>query len=100
MFSAPHSPPVSRLGAHKELGGDTAGTGDSMYPAEYSISYGNTELGEQEGSRGAFSDGVRVPKSLLSVIELGFLGVGWTPPYPWEIVNDLLCLCVRLLLYL
>lgn len=46
------------------------------------------------------SDGVCVPKSLLRVIELGFLGVVWTPPYPWAMVNDLLCLCARLLLYL
>lgn len=26
---------------HKELGGDTAGTGDPTYPEEYYISYGN-----------------------------------------------------------
>ena len=39
-FSAPHpAPPASRLGVHKKLGGDTAGTADPKWPKGYPTSY-------------------------------------------------------------
>ena len=39
-FSASHpTPQASRLGVHKELGGDTAGTADPNWPKGYSILY-------------------------------------------------------------
>ena len=39
-FSASHTiPPVRRLGVHKKLGGDTAGTADPNWPKGYSIPY-------------------------------------------------------------
>lgn len=28
-------------------------------------------------------------------MEPGLLGVGWTPPYAWGVVNDLLYLCAQ-----
>ena len=40
-FAASHTtPPARRLGVHKKLGGDTAGTADPTWPKGYSIPYG------------------------------------------------------------
>ena len=47
--------PASRLGAHKKLGGDTAGTADPNWPKGYSIPYDvaqHIKLGEEEGRGG------------------------------------------------
>lgn len=48
------TPPVSRLGAHKELGGDTAGTVHPNCPKGYSVPYSaqHIKLVEEERARG------------------------------------------------
>ena len=51
-FSASHpTPPARRLGVHKKLGRDTAGTADPTWPKGYSIPYGSCSVYKAGGRR-------------------------------------------------
>jgi len=93
-FSASHSTPlVSRLGLHKKLTGDTAGTDDPSWPKGYSMAYDVMLTLKREGKK----------KEPLWVVEPCFPGDGWTPACRGEAVNEFLiflCLCEWLLFYL
>ena len=67
-FSASHTaPPVSRMGVHKKLGGDTAGTADPNwpkgYPLPYDVIHSKQSSGRGWASRGDFqSSGICLPE--------------------------------------
>ena len=80
-FSASHpTPPVSRQGVHKELGGDTARTADPNDQRDipyHMTSRSAYKAGGRRRKRGDIqSDGVCLPKSPLCVMEPCFPGDG------------------------
>jgi len=77
-FPASHTTlPARRLGVHKKLGGDTAGTAEQGDIPCHMTSCSAIKAEGQEGGRGDVQGyGVCLPKSLLHVMKPGFRGDG------------------------
>lgn len=83
--------------SHQGMGWGWWGFGRGPRQDSWPQGISQTMAGKKKEGEDIWSDGICIPKALLPVMESHWSG--WTPPCPWEVVNELFVLLCLLPLF-